>query len=442
MVTAAAAPRALPVLAGLLLACALAGPVAAAPSLEARELAKIGFAPAAGPEGGLHPAMTPNDPLFLGANFRWVFERPRFLDGWSRGVGDARTIIAIVDTGVDPTVADLQGAVLPGYDFADGDTDTSDPHGHGTMMAGLAAARTNNGIGIAGACGACSILPVRVSEADGNATWSATAAGIVWAADHGARIISVSLVGPASAPVLDAAVAYAQSRNALVVAAAGNDAQDRPAYPAALPGVVSVQATDEHDSLYPFSNHGAGISISAPGCAIVVAPGDRYKGSCGTSVAAPLVAGAAGLLASASPGATATQLADALAKGAVRATDSKYGRLDVVGALSGLVPSAGPPLLLVPPTVAGQSVPGATLTASVGDWSGGATTFAYQWLRCATGACTPIRGATLPTYTVVAADRGSRLEVRVTATGDGGRVVVRSSGAVVAAASKRRSSGR
>ena len=423
MVPAAAVLRALPVLLALLAPASSA----AAPTLEARELAKIGFAPRAG--GVLRPALLPNDPMFQFTNDRWVFERPRFVDAWTKTTGDAGTIIAIVDTGVDPTVADLQGALLPGYDFYDDDADVSDPHGHGTMMAALAAARTNNGLGIAGACGSCSILPVRVSAPDGTASWSATAAGIIWAADRGARVISVSLVGPTVSPELAAAVAYAQSHNALVVAAAGNLGESHAEYPAALPGVVSVQATDRHDALYPFSNHGDGVWLAAPGCAMTIAPGDDYRSSCGTSVAAPIVAGAAGLLASAYPSATALQLAEALTKSAARASDSRFGRLDVA---QGLAVLAGAPLPqpLSQPAVVGTAAPGATLTATAGAWTNAAS-FTYQWLRCSASGCAAIPGATRPTYTVVAADQGRRLAVQVTAARGEARVAARSSATTV-----------
>ena len=96
------------------------------------------------------------------------------------------------------------------------------------MMASLAAARIDNALGIAGACGRCSILPVRVTNEAGYARWSETSAGIVWAADHGARVISISLAGPQFSPVLEAAVVYAQVKGALVVAGAGNDSLGYP----------------------------------------------------------------------------------------------------------------------------------------------------------------------------------------------------------------------
>lgn len=406
--------------AAALLGCALTGTASAAPA------------------PGAHLALAPNDPVYEFTQFQWVYSHTSFLDAWSSGTGNPGAVIAIVDTGVDPHVADLQGALLPGWNVLDNNADTSDPNGHGTEMAGLAAARTNNALGVVGACGSCSILPVRVADAGGTTTWSATAAGIVWAADHGARVISVSLVGPASSPLLESAVSYAQSKGALVVAAAGNDKLGYPEYPAALPGVISVEATDENDVPYSFSNHGSTVTLAAPGCANVVGPGDAYKLACGTSVSTPLVAGAAALLLSAQPGATAGDLAAALENGADHVTDSKYGRLDVMGALGALgalPPKAVAPLLLAPPSVTGTPVLGATLTATLGTWSGGAAiTYVYQWFRCTQGGCTAIAGATAPQYKIASADLGRWVEVQVTASNGAGQVVSRSAGTVVAAA--------
>src|SRR5205085_7877062 len=123
--------------------------------------------------------------------------------------------------------------------FHDGNADSSDVLGHGTEVASVAAARTNNALGIAGACGRCSILPVRVTDSSGFATFTTLASAIVWATDHGARVISISIIGYVESPELANAVAYAQQRGALIVAAAGNDRLDHPGYPAALPGVIS-----------------------------------------------------------------------------------------------------------------------------------------------------------------------------------------------------------
>jgi subtilisin family serine protease len=454
--TARTATRAL--VAAALLSCALPATASAAlarlrpgaspgPTVAARALAEIGFAtvpdgtPGSLADGGAHLALSPNDPVFQFSPYQWVYAQTGFLDAWSSGTGSASTVIAIVDSGVDSHVADLQGALLPGWNMVDNNADTSDPNGHGTSMAGLAAARTNNGLGVVGACGSCSILPVRVAGADGFATWSATAAGIVWAADHGARVISLSLVGARSSAPLEAAVAYAQQKGALVVAAAGNDKLGYPEYPAALAGVISVEATDASDTPYSFSNHGPTVTLAAPGCANAVAPGDVYKLVCGTSVSTPLVAGAAGLLLSALPSATGADLAAALENGADHVSDSEYGRLNVAGAMHALAPTAAKivaPLPMTPPAVTGTPTLGATLTATQGTWINAATTYAYQWLRCTSAGCVEIAGATQATYRIVPADLGRWIEVGVTAANSAGQAFSRSPGTVVPAVPVRR----
>lgn len=402
-------------------------------TVEAKALAEIGFrvvpagTPGAMPDPGGHAVLVPNDPLYVFSHYQWVYEKTRFVEAWSRATGDPRTIIAIVDTGVDPLTADLQGALLPGWDFYDNDADASDRNGHGTMMASIAGARINNALGIPGACGRCSILPVRVTDARGTAVWSATAAGIVWAADHGARVISISLTGRLSTPALEAAVAYAQAKGALLVAGAGNDALGTPEYPAALPGVISVEASDVNDRAYGFSNHGSTVTLAAPGCAPAIGAGNTLVGACGTSVATPLVAGAVGLLLSIQPSASAADLTNALESGADRSTDSRYGRLDVLGALDVLAPATIAPVFLSRPTVTGRRIRGARLSASTGTWLG-SPTHTFQWFRCRRDGCSAIHGATAPRYMLTGADLGRRLQVRVTGVNGLGRATARSSG--------------
>src|SRR4051794_2979717 len=160
------------------------------------------------PAGRAHDA-GPNDPFYGAPGYRWVFRQTRFDDAWRETVGAPDIVVAVVDTGVAAT-PDLRGALLPGVDATGGDG-TSDLSGHGTSVASVLGARINNRIGIAGACGRCSILPVRVAGADGSAPVDSIAHGIAWAADHGARVINVSLAAPATSPALTAAVAHAQS---------------------------------------------------------------------------------------------------------------------------------------------------------------------------------------------------------------------------------------
>jgi len=167
------------------------------------------------------------------------------------------------------------------------------------------------------------------------------------------------------------------------------------------------------------------VTLAAPGCAMVEAIGNRYTAACGTSFSAPLVAGAAGLIASAHPGATAQQIATALEAGADRIGDSQYGRLDVAKALAAF-PGSTPPTLLGAPSVTGTTTAGRTLSASPGTWLGGPTAFSYQWLRCTNAGCVPIAGASQPTYTTTAADVGRWLEVQVTASSGSGEASGRS----------------
>jgi subtilisin family serine protease len=204
-------------------------------------------------------------------------------------------IVAVVDSGVDPSQPDLQGALVPGADFADSTGSTADQYGHGTMVAGVIAARGNNGLGVAGACWACSIMPIKVLDANGVGSSASVAQGIRWAVDHGANIINMSFVlSEPDADVKDA-IAYAHAHGVLVVAAAGNSGGSDPTYPASYPFVVSVAATDDSDDLYPWSTHGSWVTLAAPGCSMTTAMGGGFASFCGTSAAAPLVAGLAAL---------------------------------------------------------------------------------------------------------------------------------------------------
>ena len=272
--------------------------------------AEIGFAPNDPLYGG--------DPLCRSAEC-WPYALLHLPAGWDVITGSSSIIVAVVDTGVDASHPDLAGAVVPGYNVVAGNSDTSDVNGHGTEVAGVVAARSNNGIGVAGVCGRCTILPVRVADAGGHMTWADLAKGIVYAADHGARVINVSMGGPASSSTLEQAIRYAADKGALVVASAGNAGSADPTacpgefecggYPAALArdigaGLISVAAVDSSGLLAPYSNHGAWALVGAPGGAETTSFDGGYRDAIGTSVAAPFVSGVAGLVLSQDPGST------------------------------------------------------------------------------------------------------------------------------------------
>jgi len=262
----------------------------------------------------------------------------KFTEAWASTRGSTGVVIAVVDTGVWPAHPDLAGSVLPGYDAVNNDADANDDHGHGTAVAGVIAARTNNGEGIAGVCWVCRILPVKALGSDGYGTTNAVAAGIVWAADRGADVINLSLGAPSTTEALTSAVRYANAKGALVVAAAGNAGLSSPFYPAAEVGVLGVAATDDDDRTYSWSNHGGWVPVAAPGCLPVTAVGGGYGAECGTSIAAPVVAGLAALVLARNPALPPTAVAEVVRRGAAPIGPAvTYGRIDAARTLA-LVP--------------------------------------------------------------------------------------------------------
>ena len=214
----------------------------------------------------------------------------------------ANITVAVVDTGVDQQHPDLAGRVLSGTNIAPTTNSVQDDNGHGTMVAGIIAADMNNLRGIAGIAPQAKILPVKVLDAGGGGNDVDIANGIKWAADHGAKVINLSLGGAGDDPVLDQQVNYALAHDVVVVSAAGNDGSETVGYPAAIPGVIAVSATTHGNALTAFSSYGSRIDIAAPGLditstALGVPPSaDTYATESGTSFASPIVSGVAALV--------------------------------------------------------------------------------------------------------------------------------------------------
>jgi thermitase len=248
----------------------------------------------------------PNDPAWPQ---EWGLAQVHLPEAWQTVPAPNTVVVAVVDSGVNAAQPDLAGRVTTGYDVFDGSANTNDDFGHGTLVAGVIAARTGNGVGIAGICGSCTIMPVKALDAQGVGTSTGIAAGINWAVDHGANIVNLSIVLSGDSPDVRAAVEYAHDRGVLVVAAAGNDGGGNATYPASYPGVLSVAATDPSGQRYSWSTYGDWVSVAAPGCTPSTAADGSYPQFCGTSAAAPFVAGLAGL-------AMATGVPSALAAGA------------------------------------------------------------------------------------------------------------------------------
>lgn len=266
-------------------------------------------------DGYAEATSVPNDPLLVNA---WHLQKINAIDAWAVNRGGPSTIIAIVDSGIIGAHPDLAGKVMPGFDFADNDSDPTDAGNHGTKVAGVAAAATDNSVGVAGAAWDCSILPVKVADSSLFYPYSACAKGITYAADRGARIINMSFGGTSSSSALQSAVDYAWGKDAILIAAAGNAGSTTPYYPAACRNVVAVSATNPDDTLRSTSSFGSFVDIAAPGSSIVSTtfeasdPTRLYASSSGTSFASPIVAGVAALIASARTDLTNAQIVDVL----------------------------------------------------------------------------------------------------------------------------------
>jgi len=255
--------------------------------------------------------LTPNDPYY--ASYQWHLPKVAAPAAWNTTTGSTGVTVAVVDSGVQANHPDLAGRVLAGYDFANNDADPSDDNGHGTAVAGVAAAKGNDGIGTAGAAWNVAILPVKTMSSSGSGSYSAIASGINYSADNGAKIINLSLGGTASSTTLQSAVSYAWNKGSVLIAAAGNNGTSTTVYPAAYPNVVAVSATTVSDTLASFSSYGSFVDLSAPGQDIT-APwiNSGYVTISGTSFSSPLTAGVAALALSRNPALSNAQIASLL----------------------------------------------------------------------------------------------------------------------------------
>jgi thermitase len=319
------------------------------------------------------PLAAASDPL---QSSQWHLGKISAPTAWAAAASADNVVIAIVDTGVDYTHPDLAGKVTLGPDIAEADSDPMDTQGHGTHVAGIAAAVAGNGVGGSGVCPSCRLLAVKVfPDGSGSASDYDVAQGIIWAADNGADVVNLSLGGPGGSTTLRDAVDYAWSRGVVVVAAAGNSGNGTTQYPAAYPNAIAVAATTSYDTRASFSTYGSWVDIAAPGSSILsTVRGGSYQAWSGTSMAAPVVAGAAGLAFAGLAGATSISVRAALERAVVDLAPSGRdpyfgaGRLDL-SKLFGAPPPAAAPLAVttasLPAAIAGQAY-SATLNASGG----------------------------------------------------------------------------
>lgn len=264
--------------------------------------------------------------------------------GWDICTGNSTVILAILDSGISYTHPDLPaGRIMSGYDYYNNDNDPSDDNrynyntvthvtsnafGHGTQVAGHAAAQTNNGIGIAGIDWNCKIMPLKVTNQIGNAYLSDVAAAINYAKNHGADVINMSFGGTDGEfdYALKAACDAAYAADIILVAAMGNSGDDTIYYPAGYESVIGVGATDETDTRANFSTYGSGsktTELVAPGsnllstCAFqtgdpaylpTASTDGNYHRNSGTSFSTPIVSGLCTLMKAQHPGLTSQEI--------------------------------------------------------------------------------------------------------------------------------------
>jgi hypothetical protein len=294
-------------------------------------------------------------------------------------------VVAVIDTGVNYNHEDLTSKVTLGYNFVAETSDPNDDNGHGSEVAGIIGANTNNAIGIAGLGWSTQILAVKVLYSTGTGEVYDVAQGIQYAADR-AQILNLSLGDYEPSILYTNAVNYAVEQGCLVIAAAGNDGTSQKVYPAACSGVVAVAATDQDDkrsvwSSSQSSNYGTWITVCAPGTSIYSTRlGNSYYSASGTSMATPYVAGLAALIWAINPGWTATQVKEQITSTAddIDAVNIGYEGLLGSGRINAEA-AAGYPLASISSPTARQTIQG---TVSI---IGSATGDAFSYYKIEVG---------------------------------------------------------
>ncbi|KAB7704036.1 S8 family serine peptidase [Bacillus aerolatus] len=246
-------------------------------------------------------------------NYQWNLPAIGTETGWNVTRGSKDVKIAVVDTGVDLDHPDLSHRLIKGYNVLANNNNPDDDNGHGTHVAGIIASVTNNGEGVAGITWYNPIIPVKVMNSQGIGGSFDVAKGILWAVDHGADVINLSLGNYQPSSVMEEAIRYAMEKDVVVISAAGNDNSSQPSFPAAYPGVLSVAAVDWEGKRAPFSNYGDYIDIAAPGVYIASTfSNGQYASLSGTSMAAPHVSALAGLIRSLDPDMKSTEVVETM----------------------------------------------------------------------------------------------------------------------------------
>ena len=287
------------------------------------------------------PSMTPNDPYY---GSEWHLPKISAQNAWNTTQGSGVTI-AILDSGVNGAHPDLSAQMVPGWNFYDNNSNTSDVFGHGTLVAGTAAAMTNNGTGVSSIAGQSKIMPIRITDTSSYGYASTIVQGLVWASDNGVRVANVSFGGAIGILSVQNAAQYMKDKGGLVIAAAGNTGTELTTTPTTT--MIPVSATDANDAIASWSSYGNFVAMSAPGVSIWTTrrEGD-YKTASGTSLSSPLTAGVVALMMSANTKLSGLEIENLLFSSAVDLGASGrdpyygYGRVNAEAAVQSAVAAA------------------------------------------------------------------------------------------------------
>jgi len=397
--------------------------------------------------------LLPNDPYFLNsgawniAGGAWGWYQTHTTQAWDITQGDPSVVVAILDTGIKTAgLTDLSGQISSTWNAMTGTSDaTTNAGNHGTYVAGVAGLSFGNGQGNAGVCPRCKLMVVQVGT-DSGATISNIAAGLTYAADHGARVANMSWAGSTDSATLQSATTYAHNKGVVMTASAGNSNCNCVTYPAADPYVLGIAGTSSSGAKAGDSNYGSWVKLAAPEGNVTSwpslngAPG--YASFGGTSSAAPFAAGVAGLLFSYNPALSGTQVEQALEGSAAPVSFGvQYGRVDALAALQSLgasdpQPSSAPVQTGAPQLyyevnglgsiapLAGAPQAGQVLVRGIGGWSGsaGLAVSNLQWQRCSSAGTGCVYVTNTGTYPVTSADAGSTIKLSFTVSNSVGSV--------------------
>ena len=287
------------------------------------------------------PSMTPNDPYY---GSEWHLPKISAQNAWNTTQGSGVTI-AILDSGINGAHPDLNGKMVSGWNFYDNNPNTSDVFGHGTLVAGTAAAITNNGTGVSSIAGQSKIMPIRITDTSGYGYASTIVQGLVWASDNGVRVANVSFGGAVGILSVQNAAQYMKDKGGLVIAAAGNTGTELTTIPTTT--MIPVSATDANDAIASWSSYGNFVAMSAPGVNIWTTRREgNYKTASGTSLSSPLTAGVVALMMSANTKLSSLEIENLLFSSAVDLGASGrdpyygYGRVNAEAAVQSAVAAA------------------------------------------------------------------------------------------------------